>query len=227
THTRIQKRMQEAQGLYKDILSTPFDFSEEEVIDTKYEDIEYVSSKEEMKDRWRKQLKFSTIANFHDLKQEQERALKLQKEAKTASEKPASDAAEKAFESRTDAELEAEARETTLSSLNEYFDFNDDLQRKDWFSLYINAIVEEFDPHTFYFAPQDKDRFDMAMSGKLEGIGARLQKKNDNVKIIEIISGGPAWRSEELEVGDEITKVKQEDEKEAVSIVGMRLDDAV
>ena len=113
------------------------------------------------------------------------------------------------------------------SSLDEYFDFTDDLERKDWFSVYVNAIVEEFDPHTFYFAPQDKDRFDMAMSGKLEGIGARLQKKNDNVKIVEVISGGPAWRGEEVEVGDEIIKVKQEDEKEAVSIVGMRLDDAV
>ena len=228
THTRLQKRMQEAETRYKEILSTPFDFSKEEVINTEYEETEYVSSKEEMMNRWRKQLKFSTIANYYDLKEEQERELELQKDSdKPVSEKPASGEAERAFKAKTDAELEAEAREITMSSLDEYFDFNDDLERKDWFSLYINSIVEEFDPHTFYFAPQDKDRFDMAMSGKLEGIGARLQKKNDNVKIIEIISGGPAWRSEELEVGDEITKVRQEDEKEAVSIVGMRLDDAV
>jgi len=65
------------------------------------------------------------------------------------------------------------------------------------------------------------------MSGKLEGIGARLSKKNDHIKIVEVISGGPAWRGEEVEVGDIILKVKQEDEDEAVSIVGMRLDDAV
>jgi len=91
----------------------------------------------------------------------------------------------------------------------------------------VNSIVEEFDPHTFYFAPRDKERFDIQMSGSLEGIGARLQKKMDNIKVVEIISGGPAWRSEELEVGDLIQKVKQEDEKEAVSIVGMAIDDAV
>ena len=65
------------------------------------------------------------------------------------------------------------------------------------------------------------------MSGKLEGIGARLQKLRDNVKIVEIISGGPAWRGEELEVGDLIMKVKQEDEEQPVNITGMRLDDAV
>lgn len=241
THTRLQKRMEEAKGIYKEILAQPFDFSKEEKIDTDYEEIAYVSSKEEMKNRWRKQLKFNTIANYYDLKEEQEMA----RTNETANEKatdahtltngevPARDSAGDSTEevedilSKTDAELEAEARETTLSSLDEYFDFNDDLERKDWFSVYINAIVEEFDPHTFYFAPQDKDRFDMAMSGKLEGIGAKLQKKNDNIKIIEIISGGPAWRGEELEVGDEISKVRQEDEREAVSVVGMRLDDAV
>ena len=128
---------------------------------------------------------------------------------------------------KTDDELEQESREATLRSLDELYDFIDDRQRKDWFSVYINAIVEEFDPHTFYFAPEDKDRFDVQMSGNFEGIGARLQKRMDNIYINEIISGGPAWRQNELEVGDQILKVRQEDEEEPVSIVGMRLDDAV
>lgn len=211
THTRLMERISGAESIYKEILSQPFDYSKKEAFTTDYEDQPYAASEEEMKERWRKQLKFSAIANFYDLKKEQERELENDPD----------------YEVKTDAELEEEARELTRTSLEEYFDFNDDLERKDWFSVYVNAIVEEFDPHTFYFAPQDKDRFDMAMSGKLEGIGARLQKKNDNVKIVEIISGGPAWRGEEVEVGDEILKVKQEDEKESVSVVGMRLDDAV
>ena len=211
THARLIQRMNEAKSIYKEILKTPFDFSEDEVLETDYENRAFVSSKEEMKERWRKQLKFSTISNFYEMKREQKRELENDPD----------------YEAKTDAELEKEARELTKSSLEEYFDFSDDLERKDYFSLYVNSIVEEFDPHTFYFAPQDKDRFDMAMSGKLEGIGARLQKKNDNVKIVEVISGGPAWRGEEVEVGDEILKVKQEDEKEPVSVVGMRLDDAV
>ena len=211
THERLMKRMAEAEDMYKDILSQPFDFSKKEILDTDYDKQDYATSKKEMRERWRKQLKFSTISNFYDKKKEQELELKNNPD----------------YEAKTDAELEKEARELTESSLDEYFDFTNDLERKDWFSVYVNSIVEEFDPHTFYFAPQDKDRFDMAMSGKLEGIGARLQKKNDNVKIVEIISGGPAWRGEQVEVGDEIIKVKQEDEKEAVSVVGMRLDDAV
>ena len=65
------------------------------------------------------------------------------------------------------------------------------------------------------------------MAGKYEGIGARLQKRMDEITITELISGGSAWRQDKLEVGDAIMKVRQEDEEEAVNVVGMRLDDAV
>ncbi|MCG9971842.1 carboxy terminal-processing peptidase [Christiangramia crocea] len=211
TYSRLGKRMEEARSLYKDILSKPFDFSENETINTDYDSLEYASSKEEMRKRWKEQLKFNTLITYYDLKQDE----KQKKEE------------DPSYEMKSDAELEEEARETTMSNIDRYYDFTDDLQREDYFSVYINSIVEEFDPHTFYFAPQDKDRFDIAMSGKLEGIGARLIKDSDNITITEVISGGPAWRSEEISEGDVILKVQQEDEKEAVSIVGMRLDDAV
>ena len=91
--------------------------------------------------------------------------------------------------------------QNTRETLDDYFEFVDDLERKDWFVQYLNTIVEEFDPHTYYFAPEDKERFDMSMSGKFEGIGARLQKRSEGAKIVEIISGGPVWRDQRLEVG--------------------------
>ena len=211
THEKLLERMKEVRGIYKEILAEPFDFNEDEDINTNYEEIEYVNSREELKERWRKQLKFSTLGNYYDSKEDQDNALAKDPDLKI----------------KSDVELEKEAREATLTSMDEYFDFSEELERKDYFAVYINAIVEEFDPHTFYFAPQDKDRFDIAMSGKLEGIGARLQKKSDNITIMEVISGGPAWLSDKLSEGDVILKVKQEDEAAAVSIVGMRLDDAV
>ena len=211
TYNRLLKRSEEARDIYREILEKPFDFSKTEDINTDFSDAEYVSSKKELKERWRKQLKFSTLITYFDKIEEEE-----QKKEEDLD-----------YEMKSKEELEKEAREVTLSSLEEYYDFTDDLERKDYFSVYLNSIVEAFDPHTFYFAPQDKDRFDIAMSGKLEGIGARLQKKSDNITITEVISGGPAWRSEELSEGDEILKVQQEDEEDPVSIVGMRLEDAV
>lgn len=80
----------------------------------------------------------------------------------------------------------------------ESFGLMNDLQRRDWFSMYVNSLVEEFDPHTNYFAPEDKDRFDVSMSGKFEVIGARLQKRTDGIRIVEVISGGPVGRENAL-----------------------------
>ena len=216
THNRLLKRIEESQVLYKEVLKHSFDFSKKEAFLADYEDLEYVSSKKEMKERWRQQLKFSTIANYDDLI-----------ETQNTDEKNAAENSEVKFKKKSLKAIEEEARETTQNSLNELYDYINDRQRKDWFSVYINAIVEEFDPHTFYFAPEDKDRFDVAMSGNFEGIGARLQKKMDGILVNEIISGGPAWRQNELEVGDQILKVRQGDESEAVSVVGMRLEDAI
>ena len=188
-----------------------------------------------MKSRWKQQLKFTTLASYYDLVEEQKSG-KKSSESENDDEETSGSSDEKNTTINIDnkslapqsmAELEKKARETSKNSLDEYFDFTKDLQRRDYFGIFLNTIVEEFDPHTNYFAPPDKERFDLRMSGKLEGIGARLQKKNDYITVIEIISGGPAWRSEKIEVGDAILKVRQEDEKDPVSIVGMRIDDAV
>ncbi|HEX8575746.1 MAG TPA: carboxy terminal-processing peptidase, partial [Flavobacterium sp.] len=127
---------------------------------------------------------------------------------------------------KTFAELEKETRESTSKSLDDFFSFVKDLDREDYFSVFVNAIAERFDPHTSYFAAEEKEKFDVSMSGSFFGIGARLQKKNDYTEISELISGGPAWREKELEPGDIILKVAQGD-KEPVDIVGMKLDEVV
>ncbi|MCB4808222.1 carboxy terminal-processing peptidase [Tamlana sp. 62-3] len=209
---RTLQRIAEAKEIYKTVLATPFDYTIKEYYNSDSENAEFPKNKKEMQDRWRKQLKFSAISNYDDLKQEEK-----QKKEKDAS-----------YTMKTDAEIEKEAREATLKSLNIIFeDYIDDQTREDWFAIYVNTIVEEFDPHTYYLAPKSKEDFDQRMSGKLEGIGARLQKRMDYIKVVELISGGPAWKGEELEVEDVILKVKQEDEETPVDIVGMRINDAI
>lgn len=232
THQRLLQRIEESKAIYKEVLDKPFDYNVEEEFLTDYDNLPYVTSKKEMKERWRKQLKFSTIANYDDLISQQDNTDDDKRTLENVSNLDHDDAviqtgSIKSSEKKSLVQLEKESRESTLRSLNELYDFIDERERKDWFAVYINAIVEEFDPHTFYFAPEDKDRFDVEMSGNFEGIGARLQKRMDAILVNEIISGGPAWRQNELEVGDQILKVRQENEKEAVNVVGMRLDDAI
>lgn len=210
-YTRFTERQTEARKLYKEVLDKSFDYNDKEVINVDYDESPYATNKKELKERWRKQLKFSTISNYYDLYEEDQKKLET----------------EEGFKVRSEKELEEKSRTSTLTSLDEYFEFTDDLERKDYFAIFLNTVVEQFDPHTNYFAPPDRDRFDLRMSGKLEGIGARLQKKNDYITITEVISGGPVWLGEHMEVGDAIVKVRQEDEEEAVSIVGMRIDDAI
>lgn len=235
TYERLLQRIKESKSYYKDILDKPFDYTAEESFNTDNEKLPYAKTTAELKEKWRKQVKLSTLSSLAD-------KLDLQ-EGKTTSQKPSAtldedsqEAAQKVLEQKKKEEvkiekksyatLEKETRETALKSLNEYFSFIDDLNREDWFSVYINSIASRFDPHTSYFAPEEKERFDVSMSGKLEGIGARLQKKNDYTEISELISGGPAWRDKQLEPGDVILKVAQGN-KEAVDVVGMRLDDVV
>ncbi|WP_223032822.1 carboxy terminal-processing peptidase [Hanstruepera marina] len=223
THERLLQRIEEAKVIYKEVLSKPFDYTIDEEFSSDYDSSPYVKTKKEMKERWRKQLKFSNISNYDELVIEQEN---LEKNADSQDEDSENES--KIVTPKTSQEIEKEAREATLKSIDTYYtDYIDDMQRKDWFSMYINAIVAEFDPHTTYFAPEDKDVFNQQMSGKLEGIGARLQKRMDNIKIVELISGGPAWRGKDLEVGDIIMKVRQENEEQPVNIVGMRIDDAI
>lgn len=228
TNKRLVKRMNETKAIYKEILEKPFDYTIDETIDTDYAKHDYVKNKKKLKERWRQQLKFRTIASYDALVSDKEEQVKMDPETLKEIKAEAKSNDKKIALNKSLEELETEARAETTKSLDTYFtDFIDDMERKDWFAIYINSIVEEFDPHTSYMAPTDKDRFDQQMSGQLEGIGARLQKRMDYTKITALISGGPAWRGKELEVGDVILKVRQEDEEEPVSIVGMRIDDAI
>lgn len=223
TYERLKMRIKESEGFYKDILSKPFDFTIDEQFNTDYEKLPYPKNDAELRNRWEKQLKLAVLSTITDKQKLQE----------TPAEKNADESAKKAFDKKeadgkvkTFTELEKEARESTLKSLNDYFDIIDELKREEWFSVYLNSIAERFDPHTFYFAPDDKEKFDISMKGSLEGIGARLQKKGDYVEISELIPGGPAWRGKELEQGDLIMKVAQGKE-DPVDIAGLRLDDTV
>ena len=211
-HDRFINRISETKSIYKKILSTPFDFTKQEQFNLDIDEMEYVNNESELYDRWRRLLKIYVIENYHDEIKDDQR--KFEKDS--------------AFLIRSNAEIEETVRLDLSQTMDEsYRVLQEELQRQDWFSVYINSFVSQYDPNTSYLDPDSRDRFDVDISGNYAGIGAMLRKKIDKVEITEIISGGPAWRDNSLEKGDAILKVRQEDEDEAVSILGMRLSDAV
>ena len=210
SYKKYIQRQQQIKAFYKPLLDRPFDFSLEEEMNLDYEKMRYAASLSELKNIWLKYFKLSTLGVYADKKEEELKKFEL----------------DSTYVVLTDVVIEEQARAITKENMDLFFEVREDLERKDYFSIYLNAIATQFDPHTYYFAPQEKDRFDASISGKFEGIGARLQKKNQEVRIIEVISGGPVWRDQLLEEEDVIMKVAQENQ-EPVDITGMRLDDVV
>jgi len=210
TYDRLMARMSQVKSFYSELLDEPFDFSIKDSINLKFEEIPYAKTLNGLKDLWRKRFKLSTLEYFSDLVDQED--FEIEKDS--------------TYQVKSRMVMEEEARSKTKENIENYFDIFDDIERKDWFSIYINTITLEFDPHSNYFAPDDKERFDQNISGKFEGIGARLQKKDQEVKIVEVIVGGPVWKAKALEVGDVILKVAQKDE-DPVEIGPMRLNDAV
>ena len=199
-YQRSKIRIKEVKSYYEELVNNKFNFNLNENIDLDFEKKEYARSKSEIKNRWRKQLKFSTL----DIA-----TLKLGDTLSVINDR-----------------IYNESTAIVKKNTEDYFDFITDLDRDDWYSNYLNAFLTQLDPHTYYFQPEDKDRFDVNISGKFTGIGARLTKTEGNIKVVEIIIGGPVWKDKLLDVGDIIIKVAQENE-EPVDIVGMKVDDAI
>ena len=199
----LKKRINEVENFYGEILEVPFNFQINEEINLDYENLEYASSSDELKKIWRKRLKLSALDGYASKKEIKDKEEAISEE-----------------------EIEKESRTAIFENLKDFFQFNNELERSDWFSIYLNSIVTQFDPHTSYLAPEAKEAFDQNISGKFQGIGARLFKRNQQVEISEIIIGGPVWRDNLLNVGDIIIAVAQSAEEEPTEISLMKLSDA-
>ena len=100
-------------------------------------------------------------------------------------------------------------------------------KEEDIFSLAINILTNQFDPHSSYLSPRSAEDFDMSMSLKLTGIGALLGLEDDYTKIISLVPGGPAEKSGKIEPDDRIAKIRQKNSKEFIDVVGWRIDEVV
>jgi len=199
--------LQKTQTWYRQLLSQPMDFSAEAYVEVDGEKVGWARNEEELRQRWELWLKYEVLNRLHEML--------------NAQEKPDFTGEKKRLEV-----LEAEARQKVLEVYDRWFKR---LQRRDRdrrLESYLNAFIGVFDPHSGYFSPQEKADFDVNMSGKLEGIGARLQSDGEKTTVIEIVPGGPAWKQKELEVKDVILKVGQGDE-DPVDVMGMEIGDVV
>lgn len=150
------------------------------------------------------------------------------------------------------AEKEAEEEEKASAEGKELEEKSDDKDKKDIYTkvsdrydrivkrvnenttedvatLFIKSIARAYDPHSEFFSQQQYDNFRIGMNKSLKGIGAMLQKDEEQggATIEGLVVGGPAFKGGELEVKDRVIGVAQGDDGEYVDVVDMQLSDIV
>lgn len=211
----FNRRLLQAKSYYQEILSKPFDFSIDETFESDPEKREFPKNEEEIKEEWRKNLKYQALVRYTNKLDE------LEKQRKKLAENPDSSVV-----LETESQIEEKVRKELLKSYNSFFDRLSKMDEDDRLTEYLNAIISVYCPHTEYYPPQEKENFDIDISGKLEGIGAQLRQIDGEIIVDRIVPGSASWKQKELKAGDVILKVGQGD-AEPVSVTDMPLKDAV
>lgn len=206
----MDQRTLQVEKMVSEILDQPFTFGTSEKVESDPEKLDWAKDEVELKDRWRKGLKLQVLNQVYDKEQAQLEAASKSDTVKI----------------QTREELEIQARKKVLENMNDQFSRIKKQKELDRFSYFVNILVGVYDPHTNFFPPADKKQFDISMSGKMEGIGAKLQQVNGYLKITEIVPGSPSWKQGELQVNDLIMKVAQ-GSAEPVDIGGWDQDEAI
>lgn len=204
-YERIQKRISEAERLAFAILDEPFQFNKKEIYETDELKSDFAKNQKELDVKWRKYLKYRVLVRLYE-------SVDHDTLGETMPE--------------ITAEAEMEARNKEKEQMKEWFDMLKEMDRNDWFGQYINAYAHNFDPHTEYYPPQRQEDFEIEMTGQFEGIGAQLVSRDGYVTIERIVPGSASWRQGELEEGDKILRVTQEN-GESVDVTGMNIQKVV
>jgi carboxyl-terminal processing protease len=203
------RRLDEASKFYPGILSQPFDFTVNEDILLDGDKLEYPKNDDERKNVWRKRLKYLVLTRYSDMLDDREK-----------------NKGKKDFVFKADSTLEREARGQVKKQIERYFTTLKNHNTSDeLFSTFVNSITGAMDPHTDYFPPVDARSFNESISGSFFGIGAQLKEDDSKIKIASLVSGGPAWKSGELQMNDEILKIG-EGKNEPVDVTGYAVSDA-
>lgn len=205
----LEKGMSKAEIAYQKALTMPIDFTKNETVELDGDKKPYAKDDAELADMWRKMVKYEVMTRLANKLDDKEKGKESVKD-------------------KSEADLQKAALTEMTKQYNDYFKRIKKQKRNEHLSLYLNSAINVFDPHSEYFEPIEKQNFDIGMSGRLIGIGARLQTdpESDYTKVSEVTIGGPAHKQGELKDGDLITKVAQGD-KEPVDVSGMDINEVV
>jgi carboxyl-terminal processing protease len=207
------QRLDEASAFFKQILAQPFDFSVKEDVDMNYDKLGFAKTHEELYDRWRKRLKYMTLEHYVDLLDARDKAKAKDSLGIKGKGRMGKDSLGKRDSGvvETDQQLEQKARQAIYKIMDRNFVRLKTQETADaQFDMLVNAITNTMDPHTDFFPPVEARAFNETMSGHFYGIGAQLGEDDaGNISLVNLLPGGPAFKSGKVKEGDIILKVAQ------------------
>lgn len=213
----MNKRIGQIEKYTEELLQKPLDYGKKEYLETDPKKRAFPKTEKELFAHWERLMKYEVLSRSVD-KREEQNGLAL--DDKGNKKKPTSE------KKLSEVEIEKDSREKVLKSYKKIFSRLVNEKRSDKLDKFYNAVTKVFDPHTNYLVPEEKEDFDIDMSGKLEGIGAILREDNSYIKVERIVPGSASWKTKEVEAEDVILKVGQ-GRDEPVDVVDMSLRDAV
>lgn len=222
TIDRLYQRVDDIDKITQDILSKPINLDEDETLVLEPKLRKNPTNQTELAAEWKKYIKYNILQEMQSLKAKEE----MQKEKKDSVQKFKLQDTIK-LEVLTPDQRRVKATEEVKDLITDTFRRFKKRNKMDWFTVYMNAYTEVFDPHTNYYSPKNKEDFDTNFRGKVIGIGAIIQEKRGYLYLGPLTIGAPAWKSKQLSEGDKILKVKSKPNEDAVNVVGMLADEAV
>ncbi len=222
TVDRLYQRVDEIDKMTQEIFNKPINLEEDETLTLESKLKNVPKDKQEQYNEWKKFIKYNILQEIESMNSKEE----AQKEKKDSVQK---------FKLKDTIKLEilspqqklTKATDEVKDLVKETFTRFKKRKKMDWFTVYMNAYTEVFDPHTNYYSPKDKEDFDTQFKGKVIGIGAIIQEKKGNLYLGALSIGAPVWKSKKLSEGDKILKVRSKPNEDHVNVVGMLSDEAV
>ncbi len=217
----LRRRVKRAQEILGEIAAGTIDFYQEAVLQTDARKLDYCHTEQELNERWYKVITYESISEYLHLMELKE----LDQHTPVVGAEPAGKDIPGFVNNNPDQprrEVIEKVLQDNMVKLQEIIDRDTQAQINEYFA----TIVHTFDSQSAYMPPRKHEDFTIDLRGTFEGIGANLEKVGDEIKVVKILEGGAAERQKQLQAGDSILKVGQED-AEPIDTKGMKLRDVI
>lgn len=203
------KALTRADSIINKVSLIPFDFSAKESVSFSKEiTFNFAQDNKNLANRWARYLKYTALTKLYDI----------------APEDSASKTNFAAFIRNNEVKIREDVRLSETRSLKKIKDqpggYNNYLS-----VLYLDAIATGFDPHTNYLSMEGSEELRSSLSTETNSFGLEFDENSSGHIIIDrLVPGGPAWKSGELNKGDELISLQSEG-KEVIDMSGFTLEE--